>query len=101
MRRAYNIDMTRWVLVVVVLLLGGCASWWELPDPRTVETPAHRLVVPPERLEYMSSPVVAYEDTGEYLEAMELEGWRLFSFEQAGKFFPQHYIITLSRPAPH
>ena len=85
----------------MVLLLAAASLWgchrqgvWV-----NVETMPHEWVYPPEGNEFKVSEMpVPYEELGDYVRYMEEDGWRVHSYESAGEFLPQKYIIVFYRP---
>ena len=84
------------VLLVAVAALGACSRQGVYVN---VETKPHEWVYPPEEIETRVSEMpVLYEDLREYVREMEEEGWRVQSYEPAGEFLPQKYIVVFWRP---
>jgi len=87
--------MPRWGALLCLLALGACRTE---PDYRRVEAMPHEWTVESEVEETQVSRALPYEDVKAYTERMKASGWRVLSYEDAGEFLPQRYVVVMSRP---
>lgn len=84
------------VLVVAAASLWACSRQGVFVN---VETRPHQWEYPSEEIETTVSEMpVLYEDLRDYVRYMEEDGWRVQSYESAGEFLPQKYIVVFWRP---